>query len=116
MKKQNNDSEWLDYMVPIRFVGMSWAMILVIYFLPATWWGISLMAVLGFGILGVVMASFNDMWSDYASLGAFAVLNGIYFAALLWFHDSSWVFYAAIILIFLSFSTQFNHIRKSRHT
>lgn len=102
--------EALDKMVPFRVVGMSWAPLLFIYFLPNSWWGIILKIVAGIILLVVWVSTFSPMWNAYQTLGAFTVLNTVYLAGILWLGSVSWLIYVFSLLIVLAFMTKLKFI------
>ena len=102
--------EPLDKMVPFRVVGMSWAPLLLIYFLPNSWWGIILKIVAGIILLVVWVSTFSPMWNTYQTLGAFTILNTVYLAGILWLGSATWPIYVFSFLIVLAFMTKLKFI------
>lgn len=111
-----NNPEKLSKLIPIRFMGMSWVPLIVIYWLPTYWWGYILKIILAIWILGVIKSSFSPMWEKYETLGAFVTLNTIWLTAILWIHNPSWISYVFSFLIVLGFMTKFHQIDKSNKT
>lgn len=101
---------YLDWMVPIRFIGMTWVPLIAIYWLPNPWWGITLKIILGLWILNTLRASFDQMWNEYDHLFAFVVFNNLYLAGILWLQKPSWLIYISSLLIVVAFSVMYKHI------
>lgn len=102
--------EQLSKMPLIRFVGLTWVPVLIVYALPNTWWGLLLKAILIIWIIVVIRASFSPTWAKYETLGAFLIFNTACFAGLLWIANPDWFRYVFSFLLVLSFATQFHQI------
>jgi hypothetical protein len=108
--------ERLEVGPPLRLVGMTWAAILIIYFLPMTVWAIVLKIILGIFIFAVIRGSFYPMWKNYGNMGAFVTMQAIWFAGLLWIPEAlsflRFVFGLLIILGIVTIFKQIKHINK----
>jgi hypothetical protein len=103
----------LTKMVPIRFIAMSWIPLFIMFLLPSGILFLIVKIILGFGVLSVIVTSFNSMWNEYGTLGAFVTENAVLFAALWFFKLPSWLSFIFILLIILSFATTFDGIKKA---
>lgn len=102
----------LDIWPPFRLIGMSWTALLVIYFLPNSTWALIIKFILGLFILIVVRGSFQPIWNEYATMGAFVTMQTIWFIGLLWTPTSFWYFHILFtFLIVLGIKTKIYQIK-----
>jgi len=101
---------------PLRLMGMGYACLLLIYFLPLVWWGIILKVLFGIFLIVVIKGSFHPMWDQYETMGAFVTLQTIWFAGFLWVPDHflflRYIFGFLIVLGILTKYKQIEHINK----
>ncbi len=69
---------------PLWLIGMTCAALVVIAFLPFTFWGYVGMTLLGLFVLVVIRGSFQPIWDEYKTMGAFVTLETIWFAGMFW--------------------------------
>jgi|SRR3989344_202412 len=106
------DKTHLDIWPPFRLVGISWTLLLVIFFLPDPTWAIILKVLLGLCLLMVVFASFQPMWDKYVTMGAFVTIQILWFIGLLWTPAQFWYFrWIFIFLIILGIKTKIHQIK-----
>jgi hypothetical protein len=102
----------LDFWPPFRLIGMSWILLLIIFFLPNQIWGLILKTLFGFFLFGVVYGAFQKIWEEYATMGAFVAMQTIWFAGLLWTPIEFWYINLLFaFLIMLGIKTKIYQIR-----
>ncbi|MFA6285548.1 MAG: hypothetical protein WC643_03425 [Parcubacteria group bacterium] len=102
----------LDFFPPFRLIGMSWILLLAIFFLPNQIWGLILKIILGFFLFVVVYGSFHKMWEEYVTMGAFVTMQTMWFAGFLWTPMKFWYFNLLFaFLIVLGIKTKIYQIR-----
>lgn len=102
----------LSKMVPIRIIGMIFIPLLIFFMIPSSIIGVIAKVILIIWVLIVIKSSFSDMWAEYENLGAFTVLNTLWFVLLLWLSNPFWLKYVFIFLIVTGFGTMFKHINE----
>lgn len=106
----------LDIWPPFRLVGMSWTLILIIFFLPNQTWAFVIKILLGLGVLIIIRASLQPLWDEYKTMGAFVTMQILWFIGILWTPEQFWYIHLLFsFLIVLGIRTkihQINHINK----
>lgn len=114
--EDNLGKEKLELAPPMRLVGMTWAILLIIYFLPPTTWAVILKIILGLFLLVIIRGSFSAFWERYATMGAFVTMQTAWFVGLLWtpshFNFIRYIFVVLIILGIFTKVRQIRHINK----
>lgn len=98
----------LDYMVPIRFVLLTWIPLFAIWWLGGQ--PIWLIGLLSLWIFLFLVSSFSSAFEDYLSLGAFTTLTSLWFAGVLWLGDYVWLRFVFFALIFLHCRSMYKRI------
>lgn len=106
----NKNNSYLDKLVPVRMVGIAWFLVSLIWLLPNGLLGLIGRIIVGVALVIVTVASFSETWKEYEFLGAFTVLNILYFAIILFSRNVDWLVYISVFLIIISFQTIFSHI------
>ncbi len=101
---------------PLRLMGIGWVCLLIIYFLPLVWWGILLKVLAAISLFAVIKASWHPIWNSYVTMGAFVVMQTVWFAGILWTPGSfvfmKYIFGFLIVLGILTKYKQIKHIKK----
>ena len=97
-------------MVPIRLMGMIYIPLIIFFLIPSSAIGIVIKIILAIWIVVTIVSSFSNTWVDYENLGAFIVLNTLWFILFLWLNNPFWLRYIFGFLIVTGFGTLFKQI------
>jgi ABC-type amino acid transport system permease subunit len=85
--------------------------ILGLVYLPNVWWGITLKVFLVYWLIGTIVGSFKDFWSDYETMGAFVTMQLGSFTAILLYGDIDVVRWIAVFIIVTGWFTMHSRIK-----
>jgi len=115
-KKIVKNKVLLEIAPAFRLVGMIWISILIIYFLPASFWFFVFKIILGLFIIVTIKGSFHPMWDEYETMGAFVTMQAVWFFGLIWIpwnmFSYSYLFHFILtFLIVIGFATKIKQIK-----